>query len=90
MQAATAKEVAEMAALNLVSGGAQLLHLTGDEQQAEAVLTNAPPPDFLDFAGISYADVDTFNDVFHGIADALGLRFEQQRTGEQIRLRFSR
>ena len=90
MQAASAKDVAEMAALNLVSGGAHVLQLTGDEQQAEAVLTNAPPPGFVETAGISYADADMFNDVFHAIAGALSLRFEQQRTGDQIRLRFSR
>lgn len=90
MQAASAKEFAESAALNLVASGGQVLALTGDEHQAEVLMTNSPPADYLEMAGISTADADTFNGVFHAVAGALDLHFEQQRTGEQVRLRFSR
>jgi CubicO group peptidase (beta-lactamase class C family) len=89
-QAASARDTAENAALNLVASGGQVLALTGNEQQAEVLVTNSPPPDFLEMAGISAADADAFNGVFHVIAGTLGLRFEQQRTDNQVRLRFSR
>jgi hypothetical protein len=64
--------------------------LTGDEAQAEAVLAQWPPAAFLALFGLTLEEVDPFYAIFAPIAASLDLRYEWQRSGQQVTLRFSR
>ena len=75
--------------LNMLSCGASFQSLTGDEFQAEAVLADWPSADFLREFGLTPEDVDPFYSIFTPIADFLNLRYEWQRTGNQLIFRLS-
>ena len=88
MKEHSARDIAEMAALNMASGGATLRSVSGDASQASAVLSDWPSEEMLQFAGLSQDDADAFLDVFNPIAEYLGLRFTCQRQGDQLTLTF--
>ena len=85
-----ARDIAEMAALNMASGGATLRSVSGNASEASALLSNWPSEEMLNFAGVSQDDADTFLDVFNPIAEYLGLRFSRQRQGDELTITFSR
>jgi hypothetical protein len=89
MKGHSARDIAEMAALNMASGGATLQSVSGNASNASAVLSNWPSEEILKFAGISRDDADTFLDVFNPIAEYLGLHFSRQRQGNKITLTFA-
>lgn len=81
--------VAWWVALNFVACKGTLVSLSGDETHAEMVIA-WPPKDLADDFGLPMADAQR---VFHAlgpIAETLGLRFEWQSDGEQVKLAFSR
>jgi hypothetical protein len=89
-QGRTAKEVARSAALNMVSAGAKLRSLSGDESQAEAVLGGWPSEDALAFYGVSQEDADILWGPMVTIAEHLGFDYEWHRQGDESTMTFSR
>lgn len=89
-QGMTAKEVARAATLNMVSAGVNLLSLSGDESQAEAVLGGWPSEDALAFYGVSQEDADSIMGPMATIAEHLGFDYEWHRQGEEVTMTFSR
>lgn len=85
-----AAAVARMAALNIVSGGADLVGPEGDENRAEATLAGWDGQQTLDMLGLTQAEADTFVDAFGPIAASLGLRYAARRAGDQLHLSFTR
>jgi hypothetical protein len=85
-----AKAAMNLVVLSLVSAGGSLHSLTGDEAQAEAIITDWPSADNLEFFGLTQEDVDPFHTIFTPIAAFLNLRYEWQRAGNQVTFRFSR
>ena len=89
LQGKGAREAARMFALNMVSVGGTLESLSGDEAQAEAIISGWPSPDMLQAFGVSQGDADRGYAVFQPIADLLGLGYEWRRQGEQVTLSLS-
>jgi len=81
--------VAREAALNLVSGGATAVALSGDERRAE-VTAVWPSDEFLAFINLSREEAVTFLRIFVPIAEHVGLRYEQAQQGDRTLLSFSR
>jgi hypothetical protein len=82
-------EFARIVALNLVSTKGMLVSLSGDETQAEVVVT-WPPSDLADYWGLSLEEAQMLTNCFAPIAEYVGLRFEWHGDGEQLKLAFSR
>ncbi len=85
-----AKEVARMAAFNLVSFGGTLRSLSGDESGAEAVIEGWPSSEWLDLFQMSQVDADVMWEALGSIGAYLGLRFLWQREGNAVKITFSR
>ena len=77
----TAKEVAQGAALNMVSAGCDLRSLSGDESQATAVLTGWPPEQRY---GLTQAEADTVWGIFEPIAESQGYSYAWRRQGDEV------
>ena len=86
----TAKEIARLAALNMVSAGGNLRSISGDESQAEAVLGGWPSEDSLVFAGVTQEDADKVWGSFGPIAESLGYGYQWHRQGDEVTMTFSR
>jgi hypothetical protein len=89
LQGKGAREAIRMFALNMVSVGGTLESLSGDEAQAEAIITGWPSPDLMQALGVSRGDADRSYAVFQPIADLLGLRYEWCRQGDRVTLSLS-
>ena len=89
-QGLTAKEIARLAALNMVSAGGNLRSLSGDESQAEAVLRGWPSEDSLVFFGVTQEDADSMWGAMGTIAEHLGFDYEWHRQGDEVTITFSR
>lgn len=85
-----ALEAMRVFGLNMVSVGATLESLSGDENRAEAVVSNWPSPDLLQAFGVDRGDADRGYAVFDSIAKYLGLRYEWRRRGERVTLSLAR
>ncbi len=77
-------------ALNMVSVGAKLESLNGDETHATAIISNWPPRQWLDYFGLTTKDVDAWADLFKPIAASLDLHYERSSDGEKIIYTLSR
>jgi len=84
-----ALEVARSAALNVSSGGATDVSLSGDDERAEVSFV-WPSEALLSEANVSRADAASFLHVFEPITARLGLRYEQSQEGNRTRCVFSR
>lgn len=84
-----ARTTARWAALNMVSGGAQLRRLEGDENQAEAVVSDWPPEEDLAFFGLTLPEADALYALFTPIAERLDLDYTWRRDGDEITLAFT-
>jgi hypothetical protein len=84
-----ARAFMEKAALNVVSAGASLRSLTGNEGWAESVVGDWPPQGklgserFHHFFGLEQADVDPFWEIFGPIGEYLGFDYEWHRESDQ-------
>jgi hypothetical protein len=84
-----ARDVVERAALNVVSAGASLRSLAGNDEWAECVVADWPPQGKLAserlsrYFGLSQDDADPFWEVFRPIAEYLGFAYEWHRESEQ-------
>lgn len=92
-----AREFMERAALNVVSAGASLRSLSGNDEWAESVVGDWPPQGtlaserFSYYFGLKQVDVDPFWEIFRPIADFLGFDYEWHRESEQkLSFTFSR
>lgn len=90
MQDRGARNIAQAAALNMVSVGGTLESFSGDDSRAEAVISGWPEADLLAFFGLDYADFESFWNVFQPIADSLGVQYSWQRQGDRVTMTFSR
>ncbi len=90
LQGRPVTEITRMAALNVVSAGAVLHALSGDDTQAEAVVTGWPSEEWCAAVGLTLDDLDPFWNIYAPIADYLGLAYSWQRHGEAVTLRFTR
>ena len=84
-----AKAAMRYVVMNGLSIGGNLLSLTGDEMHAEAVITDWPSDETLEFIGLTREDVDPLLAIYDPIAAYLNLRYEAQRTGSQVTYRIS-
>ena len=84
-----ARELARLAAFNHVSAGGRLVSLEGDQDRAECVVI-WPSREMLDFAGVTRQDAHAIHDIFHPIAEYLGMRYEWRQEGDAVRFTFSR
>lgn len=84
-----ARDFMEKAALNVVSAGASLRSLSGNDVWAESVVGDWPPEGklssekFSHFFGLTQEEVDPFWEVFRPIAHYLGFEYEWHRESEQ-------
>ena len=90
MQGRPVKDIAQMAALNMVSVGGALQSLSGDDSQAQAVIQGWPSADWLAFFALDQTNIAPFWNVFKIIAESLGLQCEWTRQGDEVTLTFSR
>jgi hypothetical protein len=81
--------VTRVAALNLASGGAELLSLSGDATRAEATMRGWPATEDLDFFGLNPDEADAIISSFGRVADRLGLRYDWRRTDDRITMIFA-
>ena len=88
MRGKGARTVARMAALNIVSSGATLLKLDGEEDRAEATVVGWPGDDELEFFGVTLDEADAMFTVFEPIAEALGLQYRWLRQGDAVTMTF--
>ena len=78
-------------ARNASTTGAGLASISGDENQAEVVLTNWPSTTDLEVFGVTQEEVDAFAwAIYHPVAAYLNLHYEWQRHGNQIVVRLTR
>jgi hypothetical protein len=82
-------DVAHRVAFNLLTAGAAVEALSGDDKRAEVRCT-WPFEEDLDFLDVSRDDLDPFFDVFGPIANHLGCRYDHQRVGEHVTMVFAR
>jgi len=82
--------IARRAARNMLSVGATLQALAGDESQAEVVMTDWPAPDTTAQFGLTQAEADAVFDIFGPIATSLGCRYQWQRRGDAIIMTFNK
>jgi hypothetical protein len=90
LQGQGARVAMEQLVLNFLSGGGHLYSFSGDENKAEAVITDWPPVDMVEFLGMTLEDVEPFFDIFNPIGEALNLDYEWHREGNQITFQFAR
>lgn len=76
--------------LNMVSYGAKLISLAGDELRATAVIGNWPPRQWLDYFGLTTQDVDAWSDLFKPIAASLNLDYTRSVDGNKLIYTISR
>lgn len=90
MEGRPTKDIAQMAALNMVSVGGTLQSLSGDDSQAQAVVLGWPSADWRTFFTLDQADIDPIWNMFRPIAESLGLQYEWTRQGDEVTMTFSR
>jgi hypothetical protein len=74
----------EFLALNMVSYGAKLESLVGDEFRATAIISNWPARQWLSYFGLNTKDVDAWSDLFKPIIVSLDLNYERSNEGEKL------
>lgn len=89
MRGKTAREVAQLTALNMASVGADVRSLTGDGTQAHLVIVDWPPKDFCEFFSLSPSEVDPLWNLYEPIARYLGFNYTWKRRGDEVTLIFS-
>lgn len=85
-----ARAAMEQIALNAVSAGATLDSLSGDESQAEAVISEWFPHGLAQILGVSEADSEVVWRIFGPISESLDLRYEYERQHERVTFRLSK
>lgn len=88
-QISTAKEAAFQAALNMVSLGCTLNSLTGDETQAQAILSGWPSKESLSYFEITHEDMAHIWKVFGPITEPLGFTYTWQQEADKVIMTFS-
>jgi hypothetical protein len=90
MQGRPAKDIAQAAALNMVSVGGTLQSLSGDDSQAQAVIRDWPSADWRTYFALDQVDIDPIWNMFRSIAESLGFQYEWTRQGDEVTMTFSR
>ena len=89
--AASALEVARMAALNMATtADLHPVSLSGDDSRAELIV-EGPEQEWMDDFGTSLEDLDRVNElIFQAIAEGRGMTLEAQRSADGLHLIFAR
>ena len=90
MQGRPPKDIAQAAALNMVSVGGTLQSLSGDNSRAQAVIRGWPSADWRTYFALDQADIDPMWNMFRPIAESLGFQYEWTRQGDEVTMTFSR
>lgn len=70
--------------LNMVSYGAKLVSLVGDESYATAIISKWPPRQWLDYFDLTTQDVDAWSDLFKPIAVSLNFDYTRSNDGDKL------
>ena len=84
-----AREVARWVALNAVTCGAELSRLDGNEQQAEVAVAGWPSEEDLALFDLSRDEADLIHELYHPIAERLGLSYAWRRDGDVLVMTFA-
>ena len=90
MQGMPASALARVAALNMVSVGATLKSLSGDDTKASAVISGWPSEEGRSYFGVENAQADATLRIFGPIAENLGFAFEMSRRGDEVTMKFTK
>ena len=90
MQGMGASAFARIAALNMLSVGATLKSLSGNDMKASAVISGWPSEEGMSFFGVDSAHADAVMRIFGPIAEHLGYRFATGRAGEEVTMTFTK
>ncbi len=82
-------EITRIAALNIVSSGARLRSISGDDTHAEAVVSGWPSEESRSAFGLTMEDLDPFWNIYQPVADYLRLKYSWERQDDAITLRFT-
>ena len=78
------REAATAVALNCASYGMSVVSVGGDDARGEAVTSDWPAQELLEFTGLSQDDADQAWSIFEPIAQSLGYTFSWRREGGQL------
>jgi hypothetical protein len=84
------KDVARMVALNMVSVGASLRSLSGDDTHAEVLIAEWPDNDFMGELGVTQSDSEAMWNLWNPIMEYLGIRYAWQRQDEAVKMTLER
>jgi hypothetical protein len=90
LRGGSTKDVAQTAALNMVSVGGSLRSLSGDDNHAEVLIAGWPANEFLSELEITQSESDSLWHVFEPIIEYLGLRYAWQRQDEAVKMPLER
>lgn len=86
----TAKEIARIAALNLVSFGGKLESFYEDEEKAGFIISGFPSSQALSFAGLTREESESQLNMFKPIAEHLSFDYRWRWDGDEVMVVFSR
>ena len=79
-----------MVALNMVSVGASLRSLSGDDTHAEVLIAEWPDNDFMGELGVTQSDSEAMWNLWNPIMEYLGIRYAWQRQDEAVKMTLER
>ena len=85
-----ALELAEGIAENMMSIGAKVEGLNGDQNESQLVIVGWPPADILENFSGSFEDTDQFLQIAGSISETEGFSFETTRQNDRVVIQFSR
>jgi hypothetical protein len=84
------KDVARMVALNMVSVGASLRSLSGDDTHAEVLIAGWPDNESLSELGLTQSDSEVLWNLWEPIMEYLGISYAWQRHDEAVKMSLKR
>ncbi|HLH62720.1 MAG TPA: hypothetical protein VKV20_13635 [Ktedonobacteraceae bacterium] len=82
--------VIETLGLHIVSLGATLVAMEGDDELAYATFAHLPPSDRLKFLGLSRDEADAIWDIYAPIAASLNLTYTWSRQQDEVTFKLAR
>lgn len=84
------RDAATAVALNCASFGMSVVSVEGADAHGEAVTSDWPGQEMLEFMGLSQDDADQAWSLFEPIAQSLGYTFSWRREGDRLHFSFTR
>ena len=82
----TARDFAEVTALNMLSANSELQALSGDASRAEIVLSGWPGDEALAEFDLTQVEADYITDIFVAIGQDLGFQCLWERAGDHLKM----